>query len=95
MIAIVNIDLSKMPDREKSADMRRAANEFSNDKKSIQVEKYKRKDVYRLETRFSRKTVAQYKVVDQIFHNIIPLRNGLPFGGEEALRILRGGIEKK
>lgn len=68
MIAVVNIDLSKMPDREKTADMRRAANEFSNDKKSIQVRKYKHNDIYRLETRFSMKTIAQYKVVDQIFH---------------------------
>jgi len=69
MIAIVTIDLSNTPDREKNSDMRRAANEFSNDKKSIHIKKYKHKDFYRLETRFSMKTVAQYKVVDQIFHD--------------------------
>jgi hypothetical protein len=59
MIAIVNIDLSNMPNKEK----------FSNDKKSIKIRKYEHNDAYRLETRFSMKTIAQYKVVDQIFHD--------------------------
>jgi hypothetical protein len=68
MVAIVKIDLSRKPDREKEADMRGAAREFSDDNRSIRVRRYEYNDIYRLETRFSMKTVAQYKVVDRIFH---------------------------
>jgi len=35
MIAIVNIDLSNMSNKEKLSDIRRAANKFSNDKKNL------------------------------------------------------------
>jgi len=68
MIVIVKIDLSSKPDKKMIADMRRVANEFSNDKKSIEIRKFKHEEIYRLETRFYMKTVAQYKVVDQIFY---------------------------
>lgn len=68
MIAIVTIDLENIPDKNKFADMRRVATDFTNNNKSIQVRKYKHNDGYRLETLFSMKNIAQNKVVDQIFH---------------------------
>lgn len=68
MIAIVTIDLENIPDKIKFADMRRAAMVFTNDVKSIKVKKYKHNDEYQLKTFFSMKNIAQYKVVDNIFH---------------------------
>ena len=68
MIAIVTIDLEKLPDKNKFADMRRVALSLTNDNKSIIIRKYRHNDDYRLETLFSMKNSAHYKVVDQIFH---------------------------
>ena len=68
MIAIITIDLEIIPDKNKFADMRRAALKLTNDSKSIKVRKYEHNDDYRLETLFSMKNIAQNKVVDQVFH---------------------------
>jgi hypothetical protein len=67
MIVIVTIDLENIPDPNKFADMRRVALKLTNNNKSIKVRKYKHNDDCRLETHFSMKNIAQYKVVDDIF----------------------------
>jgi hypothetical protein len=69
MIVIVTIDLSAKPDKEYIDDMRRAARGLTNAPKSIRVRTYEHNNSYRLESCFSMRTTAHYKVVDQIFHD--------------------------
>jgi len=69
MIVVVNIDISKKPDREYLNILRWTAEKLTNDRKSVSVSVYERRDFHRLETRFAMRTTAQYTVVDQIFHD--------------------------
>lgn len=59
--------MSDPPKNERLEDMRSAAGKVTNDVKSIKVKKRKSGKYHQLITRFTMKTAAQYKVVDEIF----------------------------
>lgn len=61
------IILVSTPPLEKDIDsLKAAASKLTNDRKSITVEAYEEGDHFSLITNFTRRTTAQYKVVDDI-----------------------------